>query len=252
MVHKIEPWDDMEPDASVPRITCSHTLHIWSKARLSIQWLVSFNFIDHFPHIHLQLSFVFVRAVEPHCQALARAWAGSGQGHCTNRVFVKIEKSSTRSNSAGKSHDRRKARFGNMWWRYLFPKQHQGGAPGSHSNSFDIVSGSRIFDNSLEMTGQLSGQWCTSSLRYVRITVDELRKPVSWFPKIQGGSQTGYCEFGCLAGTYGRCCRSVMLHVLNQGEHSKKWSWSRRLRKTRHSIQTLLVRLSYGQPYTRT
>lgn len=29
---------------------------------------------------------------------------------------------------------------------------------------------------------------------------------------------SGYLVFGCFAGTYGRCCRSVMLGVLDQEE----------------------------------
>ena len=67
MIYKVEPWNDMEEDAAIPGITRSHTLHIWAQTRLSIQGLVLFDFINHFTHIHFNLSFVFIHPIESHC-----------------------------------------------------------------------------------------------------------------------------------------------------------------------------------------
>lgn len=68
------------------------------------------------------------------------------------------------------------------------------------------------------MARRLLDQGSIGTREYVRITVNKLRKLVSFSRKTFQRSQTGYSVFCCFAGTYGCCCcGSVMLRVLCEG-----------------------------------
>ncbi|KAM3087328.1 hypothetical protein ACMFMG_012196 [Clarireedia jacksonii] len=66
VINKVKPRYHMHEDSGISRVPTSHTLDIWRSTANTIQRLALLHFVDHLPHIHFLLSFVFREAVESH------------------------------------------------------------------------------------------------------------------------------------------------------------------------------------------
>src|SRR5436305_11954019 len=67
MIDKIGPRKDLCHQGRISAVSCRHTLHIRRQAAVTVQRLAFFDFIHHFPHVHLHLSVILCPAVESYC-----------------------------------------------------------------------------------------------------------------------------------------------------------------------------------------
>ena len=67
VVYKVEPWQDMQPDASVPRVSGCNALHVWGKTTDAVERLAGLDLGDHLSHITLDFAGVLREAVEADC-----------------------------------------------------------------------------------------------------------------------------------------------------------------------------------------
>lgn len=70
MVYKVDPWDDVDEEFGVPRVTGSHTLEIGGHLGLAVQGLTLLDLIDHLACVTLDLSAVLSETVETFCKSV--------------------------------------------------------------------------------------------------------------------------------------------------------------------------------------
>jgi hypothetical protein len=67
VVDNVDPWENVDEQLGVSRVSSSHTLDIVGYLRSAIQWLAFLHLVDHFPHVHFNLPGVLGETVETFC-----------------------------------------------------------------------------------------------------------------------------------------------------------------------------------------
>lgn len=67
VVDKVEPWQDVQPDSTVSRVSRRNSLHVWGKGGCAVEWLAGLDLGDHLLHVALDFAAVLTEPVEAHC-----------------------------------------------------------------------------------------------------------------------------------------------------------------------------------------
>lgn len=67
VVDKVEPWDDVRPDARVSALPVRGALHVLSHGRVTVEGLALLDLVRHLTHVHFDFATVLPEAVETVC-----------------------------------------------------------------------------------------------------------------------------------------------------------------------------------------
>lgn len=70
VVDKVDPWDDVDEEFGVTRVTGSHALEVGGHLGLAVQRLALLDLIDHLASVALNLSGVLGETVETFCECV--------------------------------------------------------------------------------------------------------------------------------------------------------------------------------------
>lgn len=72
MVNTIEPWDNMDEQLRIPRVSRCHSLQVGGNLRSTVQRLAILNLVNHLPVVQFDLSRVLCESVEAVCAIVSQ------------------------------------------------------------------------------------------------------------------------------------------------------------------------------------
>ena len=151
VVDDVEPRKNVDEQLRVPRVTRSHTLDVIGDLRGTVQGLSLLHFVDHFPHVHLNLPGVLGESVETFCSLVSYSiWVVGPERHTAGSLVENV-KSTDETNGGCKAHHGGKAAATDMRRAHSLHNPEGNGRNGGSTSTDRIIRRTSISEYTSKM-----------------------------------------------------------------------------------------------------